>query len=105
MLTYRQAGRQAARETERGETKGERMNECINLNPFYLQRLLSSGIMAAGAQLTELDLTDKVVGQNRIEGFADLLKSRSCYRLQTLKLNNNRLGVEGGKVGHINIHN
>jgi len=67
---------------------------------FYLQRLLSSGVMAAGAQLTELDLSDNVVGQNRIEGFADLLKSRSCFRLQTLKLNNNRLGVDGGKVGH-----
>ena len=55
--------------------------------------------MNAGASLTELDLSDNAFGPNGMEGLTDLLKSSSCYRLQALKLNNNGLGIHGGKVG------
>jgi len=55
--------------------------------------------MTAGASLTELDLSDNAFGPNGMEGLTDLLKSSSCYRLQALKLNNNGLGIHGGKVG------
>ena len=54
--------------------------------------------MSAEATLTELDLSDNAFGPNGMEGLTDLLKSSSCYRLRTLKLNNNGLGTHGGKV-------
>ena len=54
--------------------------------------------MSAEASLTELDLSDNAFGPNGMEGLTDLLKSSSCYRLRTLKLNNNGLGTHGGKV-------
>ncbi|KAI0234623.1 Ran GTPase-activating protein 1 [Lamellibrachia satsuma] len=65
--------------------------------PGALQHL-GSGIMSAQATLTELDLSDNAFGPNGMVGLTDLLKSSSCYRLQALKLNNNGLGIHGGKM-------
>lgn len=52
----------------------------------------------AGAQLTELDLSDNAFGPIGVEGLAGLLSSPVCYSLQELKLNNNGLGITGGKM-------
>ena len=54
--------------------------------------------MAAGANLVELDLSDNAFGPIGVEGISDLLQSPSCYSLQELRLNNNGLGPNGGKV-------
>ena len=80
-----------------GKYKNEKqiLRSYINV---YLQRHLGGGIMSAEASLTELDLSDNAFGPNGMEGLTDLLKSSSCYRLRTLKLNNNGLGTHGGKV-------
>ncbi|XP_023236511.1 ran GTPase-activating protein 1-like isoform X1 [Centruroides sculpturatus] len=59
---------------------------------------LSSGIMLSGAKLVELDLSDNAFGPVGIKGILLLLKSSSCYSLQVLKLNNNGLGIGGGKM-------
>ncbi|XP_013402920.1 ran GTPase-activating protein 1 isoform X1 [Lingula anatina] len=59
---------------------------------------LSNGIMLAGAKLVELDLSDNAFGPHGINGVVELLKSESCYTLKELRLNNNGLGVTGGKI-------
>lgn len=56
--------------------------------------------MKAGAGLVVLDLSDNAFGPNGIVGLVALLKSASCYTLQELRLNNNGLGITGGKVGY-----
>ena len=55
-------------------------------------------MIGAGAQLVELDLSDNAFGPNGVEGIVDLLKSKTCYSLKELRLNNNGLGTTGGKV-------
>ena len=62
------------------------------------QRYLGSGIILAKAKLVELDLSDNAFGPNGMEGLTDFLKSESCYSLKELRLNNNGLGITGGKV-------
>jgi len=59
---------------------------------------LGDGIITAGAKLTELDLSDNAFGPDGVKGIKKLLMSESCYNLHTLKLNNNGLGVGGGKI-------
>ena len=59
---------------------------------------LGSSIMAANCHLVEIDLSDNAFGPNGIVGLVDLLKSQSCFSLQELKLNNNGLGITGGKM-------
>ncbi|XP_076446452.1 ran GTPase-activating protein 1-like [Babylonia areolata] len=59
---------------------------------------LGASIMVAGCQLVELDLSDNAFGPRGIEGLVDLLKSSSCYTLRELRLNNNGLGIGGGKM-------
>jgi len=59
---------------------------------------LGTSIMGAGCQLVELDLSDNAFGPNGIVGLVDLLKSSNCFSLQELKLNNNGLGITGGKM-------
>lgn len=54
--------------------------------------------MTAGAHLTELDLSDNAFGPIGVEGLAALLRSSSCYALEVLRLNNNGLGITGGKL-------
>eukprot|EP00111_Clytia_hemisphaerica_P014065 TCONS_00041392-protein len=60
--------------------------------------LLSEGIITAGAKLTVLDLSDNAFGPDGVDGIKKLLRSESSYLLHTLKLNNNGLGIGGGKV-------
>lgn len=55
-------------------------------------------MMLAEAQLVELDLSDNAFGPNGMEGITELLKSKTCYTLKELRLNNNGLGVFGGRV-------
>ncbi|KRT85406.1 hypothetical protein AMK59_1476 [Oryctes borbonicus] len=65
--------------------------------PKALQ-FLGNGLVTAGARLTELDLSDNAFGPIGVEGLASLLKSSSCYALEELRLNNNGLGITGGKL-------
>ena len=69
-----------------------------HLSQCYLQQHLGRGIVAAGAHLTVLDLSDNAFGPNGMNGLTEFLVSASCYSLQELKLHNNGLGVTGGKV-------
>lgn len=55
-------------------------------------------MIEANSQLVELDLSDNAFGPNGVEGIVDLLKSKTCYTLKELRLNNNGLGTTGGKV-------
>ncbi|OWF37292.1 ran GTPase-activating protein 1-like isoform X2 [Mizuhopecten yessoensis] len=59
---------------------------------------LGKAIIAAGAGLVELDLSDNAFGPTGVDGLIELLKSPSCYTLKELKLNNNGLGIGGGKI-------
>ncbi|KAB0795948.1 hypothetical protein PPYR_10009 [Photinus pyralis] len=59
---------------------------------------LGAGLVKAGARLTELDLSDNAFGPIGVQGLAALLRSSSCYALQELRLNNNGLGITGGKL-------
>lgn len=59
---------------------------------------LGTALCTAGARLTELDLSDNAFGPIGIEGLANLLTSSACYTLQELRLNNNGLGISGGKI-------
>lgn len=52
----------------------------------------------AGARLVELDLSDNAFGPIGVKGLASLLRSSSCYALEELRLNNNGLGITGGKL-------
>jgi len=54
--------------------------------------------MASGANLVELDLSDNAFGPIGVQGIADLLKHSCCFSLEELRLNNNGLGPNGGKV-------
>ncbi|XP_060535772.1 ran GTPase-activating protein 1 [Cylas formicarius] len=65
--------------------------------PKALQHL-GDGLVKAGARLTELDLSDNAFGPIGVEGLASLLRSPTCYALQELRLNNNGLGITGGKL-------
>ena len=58
-------------------------------------------MMLAETQLVELDLSDNAFGPNGMEGITELLKSKTCYTLKELRLNNNGLGVFGGRVSNI----
>lgn len=60
---------------------------------------LGEGLITAGAQLVELDLSDNAFGPDGVRGFEALLKSPTCFTLRELKLNNCGMGIGGGKVG------
>ncbi|VEN64230.1 unnamed protein product [Callosobruchus maculatus] len=59
---------------------------------------LGNGLVTAGTRLVELDLSDNAFGPIGVEGLAALLRSSSCYALEELRLNNNGLGITGGKL-------
>lgn len=59
---------------------------------------LGTALCIAGSRLTELDLSDNAFGPIGIQGLANLLTSSPCYTLQELRLNNNGLGISGGKM-------
>ncbi|TPP62812.1 Ran GTPase-activating protein 1 [Fasciola gigantica] len=58
-------------------------------------RHLSTGVMASGACLVELDLSDNAFGPNGVIGVVDLIASPACATLQILRMNNQGLGHEG----------
>ncbi|KAF3425775.1 hypothetical protein E2986_10069 [Frieseomelitta varia] len=59
---------------------------------------LGSALCTAGTRLFELDLSDNAFGPIGIKGLANFLTSSSCYTLRVLRLNNNGLGISGGKM-------
>ncbi|XP_060581988.1 ran GTPase-activating protein 1-like [Ruditapes philippinarum] len=61
-------------------------------------KYLGAAMIEANAQLVELDLSDNAFGPNGVTGIVDLLKSKTCYTLKELRLNNNGLGTTGGKM-------
>lgn len=61
-------------------------------------RFLGCGLVLAKAKLVELDLSDNAFGPIGIGGLVTLLQSEPCYTLQILRLNNNGLGISGGKL-------
>ena len=65
--------------------------------PVALEHL-GNGLCAANTQLVELDLSDNAFGPIGVKGLASLLSSSPCYTLQELRLNNNGLGISGGKM-------
>lgn len=67
---------------------------------FCAQISLGEGLITAGAQLVELDLSDprrRADGVRGFEGPAQELRLR--FTLPELKLNNCGMGIGGGKVG------
>lgn len=65
---------------------------------LFLKGHLSDGVIAANAKLVELDLSDNAFGPDGVKACVKLLTSHACYSLRILRLNNNGLGVGGGKV-------
>ncbi|KAH8378378.1 hypothetical protein KR093_011069 [Drosophila rubida] len=65
--------------------------------PLALKHL-GAGLIAAGAKLTVLDLSDNALGPNGMLGLEEFLRSPVLYSLQELYLNNCGLGPEGGKM-------
>ncbi|KAG7460051.1 hypothetical protein MATL_G00217270 [Megalops atlanticus] len=61
-------------------------------------RSLGAALMAAGARLRVLDLSDNAFGPDGVKGIETLLKSPSCHTLQELRLNNCGMGIGGGKI-------
>lgn len=59
---------------------------------------LSSGVMLSNARLHTLDLSDNAFGPIGMKSVLPFLESESCKTLQVLRLNNNGLGVDGGKL-------
>ncbi|XP_064419458.1 ran GTPase-activating protein 1 [Latimeria chalumnae] len=59
---------------------------------------LGNAVINAGAQLTELDLSDNAFGPDGVRSFETLLKSPACFTLKELKLNNCGMGIGGGKI-------
>ena len=59
---------------------------------------MSDGVIMANAKLVELDLSDNAFGPDGVKACVKLLTSQACFSLTTLKLNNNGLGIGGGKV-------
>lgn len=43
-------------------------------------------------------MSDNAFGPIGVKGLASLLRSSSCYALEELRLNNNGLGITGGKL-------
>lgn len=69
-----------------------------DLSSLSTQISLGEGLITAGAQLVELDLSDNAFGPDGVRGFEALLKSPACFTLHELKLNNCGMGIGGGKV-------
>jgi Ran GTPase-activating protein 1 len=59
---------------------------------------LSDAVMAARAQLVELDLSDNAFGPAGIEAIFQLLSGPACFSLRILKLNNTGMGPQGGEL-------
>ena len=55
-------------------------------------------MIKANCQLYELDLSENAFGEIAIQALATFLTSKSCHSLKELRLNNNGLGITGGKA-------
>lgn len=55
-------------------------------------------LIKANCQLYELDLSENALGEIAINALAKFLTSKSGYSLKELRLNNNGLGISGGKA-------
>ena len=69
-----------------------------DISLFLSQEALGDAIIKSGAKLKVLDLSDNAFGPDGVKGIKKLLMSPACYSLKVLKLNNNGLGIGGGKV-------
>ena len=67
------------------------------------QTTLSDAVMAAKAQLVELDLSHNAFGPAGIQAIFQLLSSPACFSLRVLKLNNTGMGIHGGEVGSLSL--
>ncbi|RDD46836.1 Ran GTPase-activating protein 1 [Trichoplax sp. H2] len=65
--------------------------------PLALESL-SKAVFTAQASLVEIDLSDNAFGPDGINAVKSLLSGRPGYTIKTLKLNNNGLGPNGGKI-------
>lgn len=59
---------------------------------------LCTALCTANTRLVELDLSDNAFGPIGVERLVSFLSSSSCYTLRELRLNNNGLGISGGKM-------
>ncbi|XP_076866313.1 ran GTPase-activating protein 1a [Brachyhypopomus gauderio] len=59
---------------------------------------LGAALIAAGARLKVLDLSDNAFGPDGVKGVEKLVKSAACHTLQELRLNNCGMGIGGGKI-------
>ncbi|CAI2348712.1 unnamed protein product [Caenorhabditis sp. 36 PRJEB53466] len=59
---------------------------------------LGKAIIHAGCKIRELDLSDNAFGPIGADALIELLESPSAYTLDTLKLNNNGLGIGGKQI-------
>jgi len=89
---------------ESSKLKFQRHVHWIGKCCWLFQKYLCNGLLAAKANLVELDLSDNAFGPNGMVGLTEFLRSSSCYSLCELRLNNNGLGIQGGKVWHLFVH-
>uniref|UniRef100_A0A1I7TWU5 Ran gtpase-activating protein n=1 Tax=Caenorhabditis tropicalis TaxID=1561998 RepID=A0A1I7TWU5_9PELO len=59
---------------------------------------LGNAMITSGAKIRELDLSDNAFGPIGADALKNFLESPSAYTLETLKLNNNGLGVGGKQI-------
>ncbi|XP_032825970.2 ran GTPase-activating protein 1 [Petromyzon marinus] len=59
---------------------------------------LGNAMVTSGARLVELDLSDNAFGPDGVRACDTLLRSRACFSLRTLRLNNCGMGIGGGKI-------
>ncbi|OWK03850.1 RANGAP1 [Cervus elaphus hippelaphus] len=95
-------GVEAARVIAKALEKKSELKRC-HWSDMFTGRLRSEippalGLITAGAQLVELDLSDNAFGPDGVRGFEALLKSSTCFTLHELKLNNCGMGIGGGKI-------
>lgn len=68
------------------------------------QKFLCSAMMTARVALVELDLSDNALSVAGADAIKDFLRSPACFSLEILKLNNDGLGIGGGKVKSNKLH-
>ncbi|KAF0986717.1 hypothetical protein HZS_3901 [Henneguya salminicola] len=56
-------------------------------------------IIASGAEIEEINLSDNALGHKGVEALSRLIKSPSCHSLRSLILNNNGFGLIGALCG------
>uniref|UniRef100_A0A2K5PU06 Ran-GTPase activating protein 1 C-terminal domain-containing protein n=1 Tax=Cebus imitator TaxID=2715852 RepID=A0A2K5PU06_CEBIM len=93
-------GMEAARVIAKALEKKSEL-KCCHWSDMFTGRLRSEireGLITAGAQLVELDLSSNAFGPDGVQGFDALLKSSACFTLHELQLNNCGIGFGGSKI-------